>query len=169
MVHWPDDLDPAAIGPCGDSIHLVKGVVTVFRFPEETGNRIECEAKAVAAAVREDLVDVRHDLAQLRGCKRHTGILLDLSHVLARHFRERVVVWRCAIWVQTEDDSRQVRIVGRWASELVIRLPRPKRSASEVLQLTPPALIADLEIELAIWAKKDLTCVVIAAHGLAGV
>ena len=57
-------------------------------------------------------------------------------------------------------------VVGLRATELIIRLPRPERAAGEILQLTPPALVADLDIELAVRAKENLPAIVIAAHGL---
>src|SRR5207248_9248973 len=104
-----------------------------LRFPEEPGRRIEGKAEAVAAAVREDLVDVRHDVAQLRGRESHAGLLLDLSHCLCGHVGERVVSRRRAVRVQPEDYTGQMRIVGRGTAKLIVRLPRPERSAGEVL------------------------------------
>ena len=85
------------------------------------------------------------------------------------HSCERVIVGYGAVGVQPENDARQMRVVGCRTAELIICLPRPERSAGEVLQLPPPALVADLEIELAVRAKENFPAVVIAAHGLASV
>src|SRR5206468_1662453 len=81
----------------------------------------------------------------------------------------RVVAWRGAVRIQTENNTGQVRIVWRRTAELIIRLPRTGRSDGEVLQLAAPALVADLEIKLAVRAKHDLAPIVIPAHGLAGI
>jgi hypothetical protein len=114
-------------------------------------------------------VDVRHDVTQLRGRERHAGVPLDLSHVLPGHVGEGVV-GRCgAVWVEPKDYACQVRVVGCRTAELIIRVPRPERAAGEVLQLTPPTLVADLEIKLAVRTKENLPAIVIAAHGLVGV
>ena len=50
-VERADHLDPAAVGPGGDPIHLVKSVVAILGLPKETGQRIESKTEAVAAAV----------------------------------------------------------------------------------------------------------------------
>src|SRR6266700_2073804 len=50
----------------------------------------------------EDLVDVRNDLAQLRGRKRHAGLLLELRDGLRIHFDEGIIEWRSTIRIQPE-------------------------------------------------------------------
>ena len=114
-------------------------------------------------------MDIRHDVTELSRRQSYAGALLELSHILDGHFREGVVIRRRAVRVQPEDYARQVRVIGRRTAELIVRLPRPERSAGEVLQLTPPALVADLKIELAIRPKKNLAAIVIATHGLVGI
>ena len=54
-------------------------------------------------------------------------------------------------------------VVGRRTAELIICLAWSKGAASKILQLTAPALVADLEIEFAIWTKENFACVMIAA------
>ena len=75
--------------------------------------------------------------------------------------------WRKSARVSalTEELLRLLGVPARQAQR-IIRLPLPERSAGEVLQLTPPALVADLEIELAVLAKENLPAIVIGAHGL---
>src|SRR5206468_3007938 len=124
--------------------------------PEETGHRIERQGERVATAVGEDFVDVRHDVTQLCGCQGHAGLLLDLSHHLWRHISEGIVGRHGAIRIQPEDDACEVRVVGRRTAELVVGLTWPEWSIGDVLQLAAPALIADLEIELAVRPEYDL-------------
>src|SRR5438270_7780735 len=62
-----------------------------------------------------------------------------------------------------------MRVVRCGPAELVIRLPLAERSAGQVLELTPPTVVADLDEELAVGTEENLTAVVIAAHRLASV
>src|SRR5262249_3501512 len=140
----PHDLNPAAVGPGCDAVHFVEGVVAVLRLPEEAGDRIEGEAEAVAPAIREDLLDV----------------VADVAADPCAHLEKRIVAWSSAVGIKPEDYSRVVRVVGLRAAELIVGLPRAERAVAQVLGLTAAALVADLEIELAVGAKKDLAAVV---------
>ena len=64
-VEWPHRLNPTTVRSSGDPVHLVEGVVAILGLPKETGHRIECEAEAVAAAIRKNLADVRDNVTQL--------------------------------------------------------------------------------------------------------
>ena len=60
-------------------------------------------------------------------------------------------------------------IVGSRPAELIIGLPRPEGTTRQVLQLTAPAIVSNLDVELAVGAEQDLAAIVVSSHGLTGV
>ena len=149
----PHVLDPAAIGPGGDVVHLVECVIAVLRLPQEAGLRVEGEAEAVAVAVRVDLLDVGADVTARFGAE----------------LEERVVGRGGAVRVEPEDHPGVVGVVGLRPTELVVGLPHAERAVGQVLVLPAAALVADLEVELAVRAEEDLAGVVVAPLRLVSV
>src|SRR5262249_5291272 len=127
------------------------------------------EAEAVTATVGEDLTDVCYDVIQLRGCERHAGLSFEFGDLIRLHIGEGIVGWCRAVRIEPEDAPSQMRVVGCGTAELIIGLPRPEWTARQVLKLSAPTLIADLDVELAVGTKQNLSTIMVAAHGLTGV
>src|SRR5262249_1471477 len=154
-VEWSHHLDPAPVGSSSYLIHLVEGVITVLRLPKEASHRIKCQAETIAAAVRKNLVDVRHNVIQFSSREDDASVpfkLLDVSHF---HIGERIIIRSCAVRIEPEDASRQMGVVGSRSTELIIRLSGSERTAFQVLQLSAAPVIADLEVQFAIGAEQD--------------
>src|SRR5262249_30196718 len=149
-VQRSHDLAPAAIRSRRHTIHLVERIVAVFRLPEKAGHRIERQPESVASAIREDLVDVRDDVVQLRGGERHTSRRFERGDLLDGHLGERVVGRRGALGVESEDGTSQVSVIRRWTAELIVRMSWAEGTADQILQLSAPAVVADLEVQLAV-------------------
>ena len=107
--------------------------------------------------VGEDLLDVGADLAADR----------------CAGGEERVVGGRGAIVLQPQDDAGEVGVVRLRAAELVVGHGRPgaggRRATRQVLQVAPPADVADEHVQLAVSAERQDPAVVVAAFGLAGI
>ena len=142
----PIDLDPAVVAPRDDLVDLVERVVAVLGVPEVPRERVEGQAEVVAVAVREELLDVRPDLP----ADRTAG------------GEERVVGRGRAVVVQAEDRAGQVIVIRRGSAELVVRRGGEERAVGQVLKPPAAAVIADLDVDLAVRAEPDLTAVVIA-------
>src|SRR5439155_15262164 len=80
-----------AVGPGGDAVHLVKGIVAILGLPKETRQRIESQTEAVAAAVRKHLMDVRQNLIELCRRERHAGFPFELVNLISGHTGEGIV------------------------------------------------------------------------------
>src|SRR5215218_5807526 len=101
----PHDLHPAAVRAGLDQTELGKAVIAVLLQPEVAGLRIEVHAKAVAQTVGEYFLDVGADLSTHHGA----------------HGEKWVVGRGAAVVVEPQDDAGEMRVVGRRATELVIR------------------------------------------------
>ena len=140
--------------PGSHPVQLREGVVPVLLLPQVAGDGVEVHAEAVADPVGEDLLEVRAHLSAHRRPVRE----------------ERVVRGRRPVVVEAQDHAGQVRVVRLRAAELVVGLPRPERAVLEVLHLAAPAVVAHLDVELAVLAEPDDPAVVVAARrGIGGV
>ena len=68
-------MHPAIVRAGCNSIHFVKGIITVFLVPKISGKRIEREAKSIAHAVRVNLFDVRSRLTREISLRIEEGII----------------------------------------------------------------------------------------------
>src|SRR5262249_22244225 len=147
---WASDLNPTTIGPGGNAIHFVESIVTVLRFPQEGAEPIKRQAETVAATVGACLVDVRDHLAELRCCEGNPGLLRELSSVLSRYSGEWIVARGASIRIQSDNHPSEMSIIRRRTAKLIVGLAGTERSARQILKLTATAIVANLDIELAI-------------------
>src|SRR5207248_3265115 len=92
-----------------------------------------------------------------------------ITAYLSANSEERIVARCRAVGIEPENHPSVVGRVRLRAAELVVSLPRAEGTVGQVLRLAATALIADLEVELAVGAEENLTAVMVAAHRLAGV
>src|SRR5262249_12225818 len=135
-VERPHCLDPASIGSGSDPIHFVKGVVAVLGFPKEARHRIESEAEAVAVPIRKNLMDVGHEVIQLRRRQRYAGLPFELGDLSGSYIGERVVAGNRAVGIEPEDTSSQMGVVRFRTTELIIRMLRSEGTVCQILQLS---------------------------------
>ena len=93
------------LNPGRRSVQLGEAVVAVLLLPEVTRFRVEGHPEAVAEAVREDLLEIRADLAAHRG----------------PDAEERVAPRRRAVVVEPEDHAGEVGVVRLRPAELIVR------------------------------------------------
>src|SRR5688572_26227484 len=77
------------------AIQLAERIVAVLLLPEGSRARIEGHAEAIAQPIREDLLNVRPNVC---------------GHVRPGR-EERIVARRRAVVIETQNDTRQVRVV----------------------------------------------------------
>src|SRR5262249_60991296 len=121
-------------------------------IPQVAGLRIEGQAKAVADAEGEDLLEVGADLA--------IEIASSPCNSLGPGRKERVVGRRAAVVVQPQDDAAEVRVVRLWAAELVVgHVPSGDGGAGQsgaagpvrkILHLAAPAVVPEDDVEVAV-------------------
>jgi hypothetical protein len=151
---WAHRLNPSGVEARGHAIQLIETVVTVFRHPQDLGYRVERHAEAVSQTVGKDPLNVGARLA---------------SH-LRSNSKERIVRRSCAIRIQSNDDTCEMRIVRRRTAELIVGdgIPETRRgwAGRKILQFAAPSVVANNNVKLSVGPEAQNAGVVIACRQL---